>query len=317
MQPGVFCVNTPASDGSRYTGFLSTNLNSQFSESIGQQLAIALSAGVTYIFKADIAYPKPSYCGGIGASNGLLEIWGGTSPCSRGKLLWTSDTIHYTDTAWTAHVISFYADSNYTFLRFCLSKTSGIGMFYVLVDNLSPFIYEVRPVIEITSPSNQDARSCAFTVSGSSDSIPVSVQLTGKFNGSPVTATMLSDSTWNATIAFSSAFSEADTIIAVGTYPSGYIARDTVVVIVNCPDTLQIKIPNLFTPNNDGYNDTFVIENLTGGCELIVFNRWGKKIYHSETYANNWNGDLVSDGIYFFHLKMNSQLTKGWLEIRR
>ncbi len=55
-------------------------------------------------------------------------------------------------------------------------------------------------------------------------------------------------------------------------------------------------IMNLFTPNNDGFNDYWEIPALDtwGKCEVKVYNRWGKLVFHSPDYHNEWNG--LSDG---------------------
>ncbi len=89
----------------------------------------------------------------------------------------------------------------------------------------------------------------------------------------------------------------------------------TVMLIVTsdlgCSDTAYAEVeiiddillfPNVMTPNNDGYNDFFVIDNVEKFPEskLTVFNRWGKVVYESTPYLNNWNGDDVSDGTYYF-----------------
>lgn len=69
----------------------------------------------------------------------------------------------------------------------------------------------------------------------------------------------------------------------------------------------EIIIPNIFTPNEDGENDFFVIKGLRGsGNMLLIFNRWGRKIYESFDYKNNWNGTIInteklaSDGTYYY-----------------
>lgn len=51
-------------------------------------------------------------------------------------------------------------------------------------------------------------------------------------------------------------------------------------------------IPNAFTPNGDGLNDFFKIPFLDRypDCELIIFNRWGKLVYHSRGYDQPWDG---------------------------
>ncbi len=61
-------------------------------------------------------------------------------------------------------------------------------------------------------------------------------------------------------------------------------------------------IPNIFTPNKDGDNDTFFIAGIEGfpGSTLIVYNRWGGVVYESENYRNQWSGDDYEDGVYFY-----------------
>ncbi|MGE0636948.1 MAG: gliding motility-associated C-terminal domain-containing protein [Bacteroidia bacterium] len=70
------------------------------------------------------------------------------------------------------------------------------------------------------------------------------------------------------------------------------------------PDS-EIEIPNFVTPNNDNQNDHFEIKNLLIGDTknaLTIFNRWGNKIYETDNYLNNWNGDKHSAGTYFYIL---------------
>lgn len=81
----------------------------------------------------------------------------------------------------------------------------------------------------------------------------------------------------------------------------------------------SIFVPNIFTPNDDGVNETFAIRNLpTGsGITLVVSNRWGKVIYENQDYQNNWDGGDNSDGTYFYRAKINEVVYTGWVEIRR
>ncbi|MCG3164979.1 MAG: hypothetical protein POELPBGB_00739 [Bacteroidia bacterium] len=67
----------------------------------------------------------------------------------------------------------------------------------------------------------------------------------------------------------------------------------------------EIEIPNFVTPNNDNQNDYFEIKNLLIGDTknaLTIFNRWGNKIYETDNYQNNWDGDKHSAGTYFYIL---------------
>ena len=65
---------------------------------------------------------------------------------------------------------------------------------------------------------------------------------------------------------------------------------------------IEIVIPNVFTPNGDSHNDKFEIKGieLVSGCQLVVFNRWGNKVFESNSYKNEWDGKDVADGTYYF-----------------
>lgn len=93
--------------------------------------------------------------------------------------------------------------------------------------------------------------------------------------------------------------------VAYSVTVSGCDSRsDTVLVDVIACD---LTIPNIITPNGDGYNDVFAVENLPyyPNSVLMVFNRWGKKIYETANYLNDWDGEKFADGTYFMVLKVN------------
>ncbi|WP_128544318.1 DUF7948 domain-containing protein [Larkinella soli] len=73
------------------------------------------------------------------------------------------------------------------------------------------------------------------------------------------------------------------------------------------------EIPNVVTANNDGKNDVFVVG--FAGAKLEIFNRWGKPIYRSDNYANDWGRD-VPDGLYYYLLTTpRGTKCKGWVEV--
>ncbi|MDX5512216.1 MAG: gliding motility-associated C-terminal domain-containing protein, partial [Hymenobacteraceae bacterium] len=49
-------------------------------------------------------------------------------------------------------------------------------------------------------------------------------------------------------------------------------------------DVPQYDIPNVFTPNNDGKNDVFVIQGVRPGSEVKIFNRWGALVKEINNY---------------------------------
>ena len=67
-------------------------------------------------------------------------------------------------------------------------------------------------------------------------------------------------------------------------------------------------VPNVFTPNNDGVNDTFKIDNLNGSWKLMIFDRWGSLVFGSEQgQGTAWNGVNLQgyqadEGVYFYTL---------------
>lgn len=73
--------------------------------------------------------------------------------------------------------------------------------------------------------------------------------------------------------------------------------------IVLCP----LTIPNVMTPNGDQANQYFEITNLSyfKDSHLIIFNRWGRKVFESDDYDNKWDGRDCSDGTYFYVLILN------------
>lgn len=83
-------------------------------------------------------------------------------------------------------------------------------------------------------------------------------------------------------------------------------------------DTISIFIrdcavipPNVFTPNGDGVNDDLVflgLENFPQSA-LLVYNRWGNKVYEDADYHNDWKGSGVSDGTYYYILMHNDGTT--------
>ncbi|MDQ2771852.1 MAG: gliding motility-associated C-terminal domain-containing protein, partial [Bacteroidota bacterium] len=76
---------------------------------------------------------------------------------------------------------------------------------------------------------------------------------------------------------------------------------------------------NVITPNNDGKNDVLVIDNvqLYPGNTLTIYNRWGKEVYKTTNYQNNWGMDPgIAAGNYFYLLTVpNGPSVKTWFEV--
>uniref|UniRef100_UPI003567E496 gliding motility-associated C-terminal domain-containing protein n=1 Tax=Lutibacter sp. TaxID=1925666 RepID=UPI003567E496 len=81
-------------------------------------------------------------------------------------------------------------------------------------------------------------------------------------------------------------------------------------VVLAC-STEDMIISKVVTPNNDGFNDNFEIIGLED-CDFTfgvkIFNRWGKIVYQSDNYLNNWNGKNDGSGI---QIGSNNDLPTG------
>ncbi len=85
----------------------------------------------------------------------------------------------------------------------------------------------------------------------------------------------------------------------------GCTDRDTVILEIE----ELLEIPNVFTPNNDGYNDLFYIRSVgMQEFDLMIMNRWGEVIFTSTSNRLAWDGTSQSgldmpEGTYFYMLK--------------
>lgn len=63
-------------------------------------------------------------------------------------------------------------------------------------------------------------------------------------------------------------------------------------------DRMPTYIPEGFSPNGDGMNDKFVVQNVNDKhVSLEMYNRWGNRVYRSDDYKNDWGGE-VTEGFF-------------------
>ncbi|WP_258100483.1 PKD domain-containing protein [Marinoscillum pacificum] len=80
--------------------------------------------------------------------------------------------------------------------------------------------------------------------------------------------------------------------------------KDT--VRVNVIEDFKIVANNVFTPDDNGQNDTWVINNVEtfGDVNVRVYDRYGSLVFQEEAYENDWKGtsgsDILPDGTYFY-----------------
>lgn len=150
-----------------------------------------------------------------------------------------------------------------------------------------------------------------------------SVTLNGSGTGTPlwIPALGLSD----PSILNPSASPEESTYyILTITDSNSCVASDTVLVTV-LTSTFEGVVTTVFSPNGDGINDRWFIENIQfyPENEVTVYNIYGNSVYTQKGYKNDWqgtyNGAPLPDGTYFYVIKIDKehQVLKGSLDILR
>lgn len=107
------------------------------------------------------------------------------------------------------------------------------------------------------------------------------------------------------------------------TNASGCVANQSFTIQVE--DDYKVKPINILTPNGDGKNDKFVIENIDyyPNNTLTVFDRAGRSVYTKKGYANEWDGTLngspLASDTYYYILDFGPNLGqfKGYITLIR
>jgi gliding motility-associated-like protein len=117
-------------------------------------------------------------------------------------------------------------------------------------------------------------------------------------------------------------------------YPGNYVVTLHAYNDIGCEDTAVrqfmmvipdkvLVIPNVFSPNGDGTNDTWEIAGLRGitNCTVEIFNRYGQQVYNSHGYSNpwdgSWKGKQVPVGTFYYVIKTVTRSYNGWVAVIR
>jgi gliding motility-associated-like protein len=95
--------------------------------------------------------------------------------------------------------------------------------------------------------------------------------------------------------------------------------QDSVCQTVKVTFTINVEVPNVFSPNGDGVNDVFKIR-IEGEqkYKLVIYNRWGAKVFESGEAKTMWNGKTMNEGAecpagvyyYIFDYQLRSEEDK-------
>ncbi len=130
----------------------------------------------------------------------------------------------------------------------------------------------------------------------------LSVDFFAKYNDSYLTLGFLTDFHENDTIVI-----QSSTLSNTEAAPYYYIDR---IQLIELPTSnmCSVDLPNTFTPNNDGVNDLYNLENYSGIFDIYILNRWGNIVFELTEDNASWdgnakNGEPCSDGVYFYQVK--------------
>lgn len=90
----------------------------------------------------------------------------------------------------------------------------------------------------------------------------------------------------------------------------------------------SVTIPNVITPAiTEGDNDALIVRmgppeeqkspsDFGLRASLIIYNRWGKKLYEDNDYQNNWSGEGLSSGVYYYELTVEGYAPcRSWVHV--
>ena len=234
-------------------------------------LNITQPAGITQTYTITNEVCENSCTGGI-----VLNVNGGSGPF----------TYHWNNGATTQNL------SNVCHGQYSVTITDANSCTFDTTVTVNYLIAASVSAFPLTGPP---PLSVAFTYTGTAG---ISYQWNFA-DGSPV------DSTENPTHIFTTP-GTYNVVLTVYTSPTSFCTV-TVVIIVITPS--YVIIPNVFTPNADGFNDQFIIENAgLASFSCDIFNRWGKEIYSWSDASKGWDGKIksggtASDGVYYYVLQ--------------
>jgi large repetitive protein len=109
------------------------------------------------------------------------------------------------------------------------------------------------------------------------------------------------------------------------TATNGNGCSNTATITITVTEGIKLEAGNILTPNGDGKNDRWVVNNLAlyPDNEVTIYDRAGRVVYHRKNYSNDWdgtvNGNPLGEGTYYYILviKDTNTTVKGFISIIR
>jgi gliding motility-associated-like protein len=193
---------------------------------------------------------------------------------------------------------------------YTLTTTNSIGCKYKQALNLS----NINPVHASISSSSH----VGFA--------PFTTNLTNYSTGSTSYTWYIDGNIYNTkNLSYTFNSSGTYTVLMVADYDNNALCKDTAyqTVFVKEPptDSLNITVPNIFSPNADGINDAWQItvssyQYTVNSYSCVIYDRWGIKVFETSNISEAWSGKTTSGlpcsaGTYFYIIKLTATNSKG------
>lgn len=357
-QPGVWDVKLPAEDGNTYIGLVFRERDNGSYESVTQQLNYPFHKDSCYSFQISLAF-DPNYESPNSRQPGILKIWAGNNLCTTEENLWNSPVIDHKEwktyivsfspsaTYSSITLQGYFAGATFYYGDILIDNIRNIQAYQKpkLFIGKDTTICDNQPYTIDASVANgpfiwQDGSSdSSFTVRESgtywvqaylngcktSDTINITIEEPFQVELGPDIyllegkQTTLSLNIRNVTYKWNNQSSSSSiTITETGKFwvevvRGECIQRDTI-------NVFKFFIPNIITPNADHSNDVFqILDEANDSWHLEIYNRMGKQVYLDTDYRNTWDGGKLTNGVYFYMLKSNTngRTYKGPLTVLR
>ena len=225
---------------------------------------------------------------------------------------------------------------NYHHYGYTYNLNNGVAQVDTVFSNLSAGHYTLTITDNFTCPYKDtfsieevNLAKANFYLTPTSGCEPLSVSCT---NISNYTGNVTNAYTWyvNGDSATSTNFNY--TFTDTGIYTITLFAYETLrkcnaittqtVLVKDCPpDSILITVPNIFSPNADGINDTWqlIVYNFNytvNNYECLIYDRWGIKVFETNNINTAWDGKTTSGmsgsaGTYYYIIKLTATNSKG------
>jgi gliding motility-associated-like protein len=144
---------------------------------------------------------------------------------------------------------------------------------------------------------------------------PVTNKYTWYVNGDSATTT-------NFNYTFTDTGKYIITLFAYETLRKCSATTTQTIIVKDCPpDSIHLTVPNIFSPNADGINDSWQIavssyQYTVNSYSCVIYDRWGIQVFETSNISEAWSGRTTSGlpssaGTYFYIIKLNATDSKG------